>query len=36
MTKDLALIVGGDQAFLETEAFLERINVRLGAAMASG
>ena len=36
MTKDLAFIVGGDQAFLETEAFLERINVRLGAAMASG
>ena len=36
MTKDLALIVGGDQAFLDTEAFLERINVRLGAAMASG
>ena len=35
MTKDLSLIVGGDQEFLTTEGFLSAIDVRLQAAMAT-
>lgn len=35
MTKDLSLIVGGDQEFLTTEGFLSAIDVRLQAAMAN-
>jgi len=35
MTKDLSLIVGGDQDFLTTEGFLSAIDVRLQAAMAT-
>ncbi len=35
MTKDLALIVGADQAWLDTESFLGRIDDRLVAAMRS-
>ncbi|MEE2874965.1 MAG: NADP-dependent isocitrate dehydrogenase [Chloroflexota bacterium] len=35
MTKDLSLIVGGDQEFLTTEGFLAAIDVRLQAAMAT-
>jgi isocitrate dehydrogenase len=35
MTKDLALLVGGDQDFLTTEEFLDASDERLGDAMAS-
>ncbi|MDG1840175.1 MAG: NADP-dependent isocitrate dehydrogenase [Dehalococcoidia bacterium] len=35
MTKDLSLIVGGEQEFLTTEGFLSAIDVRLQAAMAT-
>lgn len=35
MTKDLSLIVGGEQDFLTTEGFLSAIDVRLQAAMAT-
>jgi len=35
MTKDLSLIVGGDQEFLTTEGFLAAIDVRLQAVMAT-
>jgi isocitrate dehydrogenase len=35
MTKDLALLVGGDQDFLTTEEFLDAIDERLQRAMAS-
>jgi isocitrate dehydrogenase len=35
MTKDLSLIVGGDQKFLTTEGFLSAIDVRLQAEMAA-
>jgi isocitrate dehydrogenase len=34
MTKDLALLVGGDQKFLTTQEFLARIDENLQAAMA--
>jgi len=34
MTKDLALLVGGDQDFLTTEEFLAAIDERLQKAMA--
>ncbi|MEZ5919383.1 MAG: NADP-dependent isocitrate dehydrogenase [Alphaproteobacteria bacterium] len=33
MTKDLALLVGGSQAYLTTEAFMDKIVDRLGAAL---
>ncbi len=35
MTKDLALLVGGDQDFLTTEEFLAAIDDNLNSAMAS-
>ena len=35
MTKDLALLVGGDQGFLTTEEFLDAIDQRLQGAMAA-
>jgi isocitrate dehydrogenase len=35
MTKDLALLVGGDQDFLTTEEFLDAIDANLKRAMAS-
>jgi isocitrate dehydrogenase len=34
MTKDLALLVGKDQAFLNTQDFLAAIDENLQAAMA--
>jgi isocitrate dehydrogenase len=34
MTKDLALLVGPDQAWLTTEGFLEKINENLSAALS--
>lgn len=34
MTKDLALLIGGDQEFLTTEAFLAKLDENLQAAMA--
>jgi isocitrate dehydrogenase len=34
MTKDLALLVGPDQAFLTTEEFLAAVDENLSAAMA--
>jgi isocitrate dehydrogenase len=34
MTKDLALLVGGDQDFLNTEEFLDAIDENLKRAMA--
>ena len=34
MTKDLALLVGGDQGFQTTEEFLASIDENLQAAMA--
>jgi isocitrate dehydrogenase len=34
MTKDLALLVGGDQGFLTTEEFLAAIDENLNSAMA--
>ncbi len=34
MTKDLALLVGPDQAWLTTEGFLEKINENLNAALS--
>jgi isocitrate dehydrogenase len=34
MTKDLALLVGGDQDFLTTEEFLDAIDANLKRAMA--
>jgi len=34
MTKDLALLVGGDQKFLTTQEFLAKIDENLQAAMA--
>ncbi len=33
MTKDLALLVGEDQAWLSTEGFLDKIDENLQAAM---
>jgi isocitrate dehydrogenase len=33
MTKDLALLVGGDQGFLTTEEFLDAIDANLKHAM---
>jgi len=33
MTKDLALLVGGDQGFLSTEEFLDAVEAGLQAAM---
>jgi isocitrate dehydrogenase len=36
MTKDLALLVGGDQDFLSTEEFLAAIDDRLQKAMNQG
>jgi len=35
MTKDLALLVGGDQGFLTTEEFLDAIDANLTRAMAA-
>ena len=35
MTKDLALLVGGDQDFLTTEEFLDAIDANLKQAMAA-
>jgi len=35
MTKDLALLVGGDQGFLATEEFLDAIDANLTRAMAA-
>ena len=35
MTKDLALLVGGDQDFLSTEEFLDAIDANLKQAMAA-
>jgi isocitrate dehydrogenase len=35
MTKDLALLVGGDQDFLTTEEFLDALDERLQRAMGS-
>ena len=35
MTKDLALLVGPEQAWMTTEQFFEAIRVNLEAAMAS-
>jgi isocitrate dehydrogenase len=35
MTKDLALLVGGDQDFLTTEEFLDAIDANLTRAMAA-
>ncbi|GAB4326703.1 MAG: NADP-dependent isocitrate dehydrogenase [Dehalococcoidia bacterium] len=35
MTKDLAILVGGDQAWLSTEEFLDTLDRRLQAKMAS-
>jgi len=35
MTKDLAVLVGPDQPWLNTQAFLERIDGNLGAALAA-
>jgi isocitrate dehydrogenase len=34
MTKDLALLVGADQAWLSTEGFIDKIDENLKAAMA--
>jgi isocitrate dehydrogenase len=34
MTKDLALLVGPDQAWLTTEGFLEKIEENLNKALA--
>ena len=34
MTKDLALLVGPDQAFLTTEDFLAALDENLGAKLA--
>ncbi len=34
MTKDLALLVGADQAWLSTTGFLDKIDERLREAMA--
>ena len=34
MTKDLALLVGADQAWLTTEGFLDKVDENLKAAMA--
>jgi isocitrate dehydrogenase len=34
MTKDLALLVGADQAWLSTTGFLDKIDANLKAAMA--
>jgi isocitrate dehydrogenase len=34
MTKDLALLVGADQAWLSTTGFLDKIDERMRAAMA--
>ena len=36
MTKDLALLVGPAQGWLDTEAFLDRIDARLRIAMEAG
>ncbi|WP_439532906.1 NADP-dependent isocitrate dehydrogenase [Polymorphobacter sp.] len=36
MTKDLALLIGPDQAWMTTEQFFEAIRVNLDAAIASG
>ena len=36
MTKDLALLVGPDQEFQNTEEFLASIDENLKAAMAAG
>lgn len=36
MTRDLALLVGPDQEWLETEPFLDRVAANLAAAMESG
>ncbi len=35
MTKDLALIVGGDTPWLTTDEFLDALDVNLNKAMAS-
>jgi isocitrate dehydrogenase len=35
MTKDLAILVGPDQAWMTTEQFFEAIRANLEAAMAS-
>jgi isocitrate dehydrogenase len=35
MTKDLALLVGADQKWLSTTAFLDKINQNLKAAMSA-
>jgi isocitrate dehydrogenase len=34
MTKDLAMLIGKDQPWLNTQAFLDRIDANLKAAMA--
>jgi isocitrate dehydrogenase len=34
MTKDLALLVGGDTPWLTTEEFLEALDINLNKAMA--
>jgi isocitrate dehydrogenase len=34
MTKDLALLVGGDTPWLTTEEFLDALDTNLGKAMA--
>ena len=34
MTKDLALLVGPDQGWLTTMGFLEKVDERLGQALA--
>jgi isocitrate dehydrogenase len=36
MTKDLALLVGGDQAYLTTEEFLATLDENLEAAISKG
>jgi isocitrate dehydrogenase len=36
MTKDLAVLIGKDQPWLTTQAFLDRIDANLQTAMASG
>ena len=36
MTKDLAILVGPDQGWLTTEAFLDKISTNLKAALAKG
>jgi isocitrate dehydrogenase len=35
MTKDLAILVGPDQKWLSTTAFLDKIDANLKAAMAA-